>query len=200
MPDNSDNLARYHQRLHRVINYINANLDEALDLDTLAEVACLSRFHWHRIYQPYAGDYSCHGKALEAQSRHSTAERRGKPPRRKTCAQISAFPGWKGHNMPVKVDLKKQHKDIYAPSPKKISTLNLGPVNYLMIDSKGAPDSPAYASAVAAIFAVSYTMKIITKREQAHLIAGLCRWKGCGGLMTWCISPASATSAYGRER
>ena len=51
MPDNSDNLARYHQRLHRVINYINANLDEALDLDTLAEVACLSRFHWHRIYR-----------------------------------------------------------------------------------------------------------------------------------------------------
>ena len=31
--------------------YIYDHLDEDLDLNTLAEVACLSPYHWHRIYQ-----------------------------------------------------------------------------------------------------------------------------------------------------
>ena len=66
--------------------------------------------------------------------------------------------------MPAKLDLKKQHKDIYAPSPKKVSTLNLGPMNYLMIDGKGAPESPDYARAVGALFALSYIMKFISKK------------------------------------
>lgn len=66
--------------------------------------------------------------------------------------------------MPTKLDLKKQHKDIYAPSAKMVSTLNLGPMNYLMIDGKGAPESPAYARAVSALFVVSYTMKFLIKK------------------------------------
>ena len=66
--------------------------------------------------------------------------------------------------MPAKLDLKKQHKDIYAPSPKNVSTLDLGPMNYLMVDGEGAPESPPYAQAVTALFAVSYTMKFIIKK------------------------------------
>lgn len=56
MIDDSANRARYHQRLQRVVDHINANLDDTLDLDTLAEVACLSRFHWHRIYRSLTGE------------------------------------------------------------------------------------------------------------------------------------------------
>ncbi|NOR63519.1 MAG: hypothetical protein GQ535_13620 [Rhodobacteraceae bacterium] len=66
--------------------------------------------------------------------------------------------------MTDKLDLKKQHKDIYAPSAKKVATLSLGPMNYLMVDGTGAPESPAYARAVTALFAVSYTMKFIIKK------------------------------------
>ena len=65
--------------------------------------------------------------------------------------------------MPAKLDLKKQHKEIYAPSPKKVSTLDLGPMNYLMVDGRGVPESPSYAQALAALFTVSYTMKFIIK-------------------------------------
>jgi AraC family transcriptional regulator len=46
----------YLDRVERVREYIRANLDGDLDLDTLADVACLSRFHWHRIYQAMTGE------------------------------------------------------------------------------------------------------------------------------------------------
>lgn len=46
----------YLDRVDRVRAFIRANLDEPLDLDVMAEVACLSRFHWHRIYQAMTGE------------------------------------------------------------------------------------------------------------------------------------------------
>ncbi len=46
----------YRQRMARVINHINAHLDEELNLDDLAEVAALSRFHWHRVYRGITGE------------------------------------------------------------------------------------------------------------------------------------------------
>ncbi|MBL1438303.1 MAG: GyrI-like domain-containing protein [Rhodobacteraceae bacterium] len=42
-------------------------------------------------------------------------------------------------------------------------------MNYLMIDGIGAPESPAYASAVAALFVVSYTMKFLIKKGPSAL-------------------------------
>ena len=44
------------QRLNRVIDYIYLHLDEPLDLNRLAEVACLSPYHWHRVYRGLAGE------------------------------------------------------------------------------------------------------------------------------------------------
>jgi AraC family transcriptional regulator len=46
----------YHGRLERVIDYIHDHLDEPLDLHRLAEVACLSPHHWHRIYHGMLGE------------------------------------------------------------------------------------------------------------------------------------------------
>ncbi len=46
----------YYQRMERVIAHINAHLDEDLNLDDLADVACLSRFHWHRVYRGITGE------------------------------------------------------------------------------------------------------------------------------------------------
>jgi AraC family transcriptional regulator len=48
----------YHDRIERVAAHIRSNLDAPLDLDALADVACLSRFHWHRIYQAITGETS----------------------------------------------------------------------------------------------------------------------------------------------
>ncbi|MBL4808128.1 MAG: AraC family transcriptional regulator [Rhodobacteraceae bacterium] len=46
----------YQQRMQRVVNHINSHLDDDLSLDDLAEVACLSRFHWHRVYRGITGE------------------------------------------------------------------------------------------------------------------------------------------------
>ncbi len=48
--------ADYQTRLDRVIDYIYDHLDERLDLNRLAEVACLSPYHWHRVYHGILGE------------------------------------------------------------------------------------------------------------------------------------------------
>ncbi len=40
----------YLKRIERVLAYLSDHLDEDLDLDKLADVACFSRCHFHRIY------------------------------------------------------------------------------------------------------------------------------------------------------
>jgi len=47
---------RYDARLKRVTDYIYENLDQDIDLLHLAEIACMSPFHWHRIYQAVYGE------------------------------------------------------------------------------------------------------------------------------------------------
>jgi AraC family transcriptional regulator len=46
----------YESRLTRVITYIHDHMDEELDLNRLADVACLSPYHWHRIYRAMLGE------------------------------------------------------------------------------------------------------------------------------------------------
>lgn len=46
----------YEWRLAQVRAYMHAHLDDDLDLRTLAEVASLSPYHWHRIYQAFYGE------------------------------------------------------------------------------------------------------------------------------------------------
>jgi AraC family transcriptional regulator len=49
-------LADYADRLERVLVYLAGNLDADLDLDRLAEIACFSPFHFHRIYHALQGE------------------------------------------------------------------------------------------------------------------------------------------------
>jgi AraC family transcriptional regulator len=46
----------YQERLNRVLIHIHQNLDEPLTIDRLAEVACLSPFHFHRIFNAHVGE------------------------------------------------------------------------------------------------------------------------------------------------
>ncbi len=43
-------------RFHKVIDYIYDHMDEKLDLDSLSEIACVSPYHWHRIYRGLCGE------------------------------------------------------------------------------------------------------------------------------------------------
>lgn len=46
----------YHRRIDLVIAHIGAHLDDPLDLDALAAVACFSPYHFHRIYRSVMGE------------------------------------------------------------------------------------------------------------------------------------------------
>ncbi len=48
--------SNYEERLNRVIAYIYDHLDEEIDLQKLAEVACMSPYHWHRVYHAVRGE------------------------------------------------------------------------------------------------------------------------------------------------
>ena len=46
----------YSIRLNRVIDYINNNYDEDLNLALLAQIACFSKYHFHRLFHALMGE------------------------------------------------------------------------------------------------------------------------------------------------
>jgi AraC family transcriptional regulator len=46
----------YVDRMHRVTEYIDKHLDRNLHLETLAEVAHFSPFHFHRLFAAWMGE------------------------------------------------------------------------------------------------------------------------------------------------
>lgn len=64
-----------------------------------------------------------------------------------------------------KIDLKKELKHLYLPSAKEVLQVDVPAFQFLMIDGEGDPNtSQAYAQAVEALFAVSYTAKFMVKK------------------------------------
>lgn len=45
----------YQKRIDKVITYIGHHLNENFTLDQLSEIACFSRFHFHRLFTAYTG-------------------------------------------------------------------------------------------------------------------------------------------------
>lgn len=56
LPNDQSPRAEYARRMNRVLNYIDAHLDQPLELAQLADVANFSRFHFHRIFQSWMGE------------------------------------------------------------------------------------------------------------------------------------------------
>jgi AraC family transcriptional regulator len=48
--------SEYTQRINRVIDHLRGNLDRQVKLEELAEVACFSEFHFHRIFSAVSGE------------------------------------------------------------------------------------------------------------------------------------------------
>ncbi|MCF6440021.1 AraC family transcriptional regulator [Pseudoalteromonas luteoviolacea] len=46
----------YEDRMLRVIDYLYEHAGSELDVNTLADIACMSAYHFHRIYREYAGE------------------------------------------------------------------------------------------------------------------------------------------------
>lgn len=60
----------------------------------------------------------------------------------------------------MKRDLKKELRELYAPSARAVQRVDVPTLRFLKIDGQGDPNtSPAYAEAVEALFALSYAVK-----------------------------------------
>ena len=51
------NLESHHaHKINRVVNYMRTHLDDPLNLQTLADVACISKYHFINVFQKYSGE------------------------------------------------------------------------------------------------------------------------------------------------
>jgi hypothetical protein len=65
-----------------------------------------------------------------------------------------------------KIDYKKELKHLYQPSAKKFQVVDVPPMNFLMIDGHGDPNTAQeYQDAVEALYGVAYKLKFISKKE-----------------------------------
>lgn len=62
-----------------------------------------------------------------------------------------------------KIDFKKEYKDLFKPSAKKVSIVEVPKLNYLMIDGKGSPIGEEYQQAMETIYPMAYTLKFMAK-------------------------------------
>ncbi len=63
-----------------------------------------------------------------------------------------------------KVDFKKELKNLYNPSSKEVTIVDVPALNFLMIDGEGAPASPQYMASIEALIGVSYALKFMVKK------------------------------------
>src|SRR5512141_3120299 len=73
------------------------------------------------------------------------------------------------------LDLKKQYKNLYQPSAKKIEIVQVPNLQFVMIDGaieKGSEPgkSPSFAEATQALYGISYTLKFMLKKRKTNAI------------------------------
>ncbi len=70
----------------------------------------------------------------------------------------------------MKIDHKKELKNLYNASVKAIQTVEVPKMNYIMIDGEGNPnDSESFGAAVTALFSAAYTIKFMIKKGETAI-------------------------------
>ena len=65
----------------------------------------------------------------------------------------------------AKIDFKKLHKELYNPSVKQVSVVNVPSMNFIMLEGKGDPNtSTAFGNAVEALYGAAYSLKFMLKK------------------------------------
>ena len=67
----------------------------------------------------------------------------------------------------AKVDFRIELKHLYRPSAKEFAVVEVPPMQFLMIDGRGDPNtSQEYTAALEALYAVAFKAKFISKKEE----------------------------------
>ena len=65
-----------------------------------------------------------------------------------------------------KIDLRKELRHLYSPSPKEFALVDVPPLSFLMVDGRGNPNTaPEFADAVQALYGLSYSLKFASKKR-----------------------------------
>ena len=68
-----------------------------------------------------------------------------------------------------KLDLKKENKELYNPSAKEVSIVDVPEMSFLMIDGEGDPNtSQEYQDSIEALFSVSFKVKFLSEKENSQ--------------------------------
>ena len=68
-----------------------------------------------------------------------------------------------------KTDFKREWKHLYRPSAKEFAVVDVPPMNFLMIDGHGDPNTAQeYTEAVEALYGVVYKIKFMSKKEKGR--------------------------------
>ena len=66
----------------------------------------------------------------------------------------------------AKIDLKTRYRELYGPSTKECSIIDVPELSFLMIDGAGDPNTAdTYREALEALYAMSYTLKFLSKND-----------------------------------
>ncbi len=64
-----------------------------------------------------------------------------------------------------KIDYRKEWKQLYNPSAKEVTQVEVPEMQFCMIDGEGDPEtSPAFHEAIEALFSLSYAIKFMVKK------------------------------------
>lgn len=74
-----------------------------------------------------------------------------------------------------KLDLKKQYKELYNPTPKQVVVIDVPRFNFIMIDGiipANIPvgEAPDYLAALETLYGLSYTLKFMIKKRKTNPI------------------------------
>jgi len=73
------------------------------------------------------------------------------------------------------LDLRKQYKHLYKPSPKKVEVVDVPTFKFAMIEGQiepghGPSSSPAFQQALEVLYGISYTLKFMSKLRKENPI------------------------------
>jgi len=78
-----------------------------------------------------------------------------------------------------KIDYKKELKNLYRPSAKKVEMVDVPEMNFLMIDGEGDPNtSQAFQDAIGALYPLAYALKFMVKRGEIGIDFGVLPLEG----------------------
>ena len=90
----------------------------------------------------------------------------------------------------LKIDYKKELKDLYKPSFKKVEIVDVPALQFLMIDGEGDPNtSQSYKEAIETLYPVAYTIKFMIKKGDVGVDFGVLPLEG----LWWADDPSAFT-------